>query len=352
MSVKVQSMVWDADIEHNQKFVLIALADQANDFGKECWPSIMRLADKCNLSERAVQTNLKRLEDAGIISRNMRTGRSTYFTIYLDKLIELQKPLRDGYRNFSPKSGQKVTHHPAESAPRENNTPQNLHPAESAPLTANPDSVETPAESAPPQNFHNLEESAPPPRRICTHNHPFNHPISSSTSENEVIHNPENPTSNSVVGNDLENVISLVSTWEQGRGKTVKISPSDRTKISYWLQVGVSSNTLKAAYDTAVAQRQKQGDPAPVTIGYLDSIIASAGKAGKSTSALASGNGSGLNAAPWYVTDAGIENEANRIGCKPHPGEPFPEFKFRVLAYRQIPYEQYERDRREYSVRQ
>ena len=351
MSVKVQSMVWDADIEHNQKFVLIALADQANDFGKECWPSIMRLADKCNLSERAVQTNLKRLEDAGIISRNMRTGRSTYFTIYLDKLIELQKPLRDGYRNFSPKSGQKVIHNPAESAPRENNTPQNLHPAESAPLTANPDSVETPAESAPPQNFHNLEKSAPPPRRICTHNHPFNHPISSSTSENEVIHNPENQKTNAAEQNDLENVISLVSAWEQGRGKAVKISPSDRTKISYWLEVGVSSNSIKAAYDTAVAQRQKQGDPAPVTIGYLDSIIASAGKAGKSTSALASGNGSGLNAAPWYVTDAGIENEANRIGCKPHPGEPFPEFKSRVLAYRQIPYEQYERDRREYSVR-
>jgi hypothetical protein len=156
---------------------------------------------------------------------------------------------------------------------------------------------------------------------------------------------------NAAEQNDLDAVVVLISTWEQGRGKTVKISTSDRTKISYWIQVGVSTNALKSAYETAVAQRQKQGDPAPVTIGYLDSIIASAGKAGKPTSALAGGNGSGFNAAPWYVTDAGIENEANRIGCKPHPGEPFPDFKFRVLAYRQIPYEQYERDRREFSTR-
>jgi hypothetical protein len=349
MSVKVQSMVWDADIEHNQKFVLIALADQANDFGKECWPSIMRLADKCNLSERAVQTNLKRLEEAGIISRNMRTGRSTYFTIYLDKLVELQKPPRDGFRNISPKNSAKVIHTPAESAPRQNDTPQNLHPAESAPLPANPDSVETPAESAPPQNLHNSEESAPPPRRICTHNHPSIHPLSSTTSDIEVVHNPENQKVNAAEQNDLDAVVELISTWEQGRGKTVKITASDRTKISYWLQVGVSSGALKAAYDTAVAQRQKQGDPTAVSIGYLDSIIASSAKAGQPTSALANTHGSGINAAPWYVTDAGIENEANRMGCKPHPGEPFPQFKLRVLAYKQVPYEQYERDCKSFS---
>lgn len=352
MSVKVQSMVWDADIEHNQKFVLLALADQANDFGKECWPSIAHLAAKCNLTDRAIQKNLKKLEERGLISRNARYGRSTYFTIYLPKIAELKRQFEAETSEDDHQDGAKVIHSPEQSSPRQNDTPNKVHPEQSSPPTGNPDSVETPEQSSPPNFVPNLEQSSPPPRTKFTHNHPFNHPISSSTSENEVIHNPENQTSNSVAGNDFENVISLVSTWEQGRGKTVKISPSDRTKISYWLQVGVSSNTLKAAYDTAVAQRQKQGDPAPVTIGYLDSIIASAGKAGKSTSALASGNGSGLNAAPWYVTDAGIENEANRIGCKPHPGEPFPEFKFRVLAYRQIPYEQYERDRREYSVRQ
>jgi len=331
MSVKVQSMVWDADIEHNQKFVLIALADQANDFGKECWPSIMRLADKCNLSERAVQTNLKRLEEAGIISRNMRTGRSTYFTIYLDKLIELQKPSRDGYRIISPKSGVKVIHNPAESAPRQNDTPQNLHPAESAPHPANPDSVETPA------------ESAPPPRRICTHNHPFNHPLSSTTSEDSLSSKTQNSR--------FEEISQFVKTMEEGRGKTLKITSADTAKINYWIASNISNEVMFAAYKTAVAQRQKQNDPAAVSIGYLDSIIASLMKSsgnGDSTSALASAS---ANSPLWYITDAGIEHEAARIGYKQHPGETFPAFKFRVLAYKQIPYEQYEKDCKAHSAR-
>jgi len=351
MSVKVQSMVWDADIEHNQKYVLIALADQANDFGKECWPSIAYLAAKCNLSDRSVQRSLKKLEEDGLISRQARYGRSTYFTIFLSRLVELKRKEWVEVDEDDRQDGARVIHSPDKSSPRQNDAPTKVHPDNLSPPTGNPDSVETPDNLSPPTNSRNLDNLSPPPRQFVTHNHPFNHPISSTTSENEVIHNPENQTLNSPVGNDLENVISLVSTWEQGRGKTVKISTSDRTKISYWLQVGVSTNALKSAYDTAVAQRQKQGDPAPVTIGYLDSIIASASKAANPTSALAGGNGSGFNAAPWYVTDAGIENEANRIGCKPHPGEPFPEFKFRVLAYRQIPYEQYERDRQSFSKR-
>lgn len=349
MSVKVQSMVWDADIEHNQKYVLIALADQANDFGKECWPSIAYLAAKCNLSDRSVQRSLKKLEEDGLISRQARYGRSTYFTIFLSRLVELKRKEWVEVDEDDRQDGAKVIHNPDKSSPRQNDTPTKVHPDNLSPPTGNPDSVETPDNLSPPTSGRNLDNLSPPPRQFVTHNHPFNHPITSSTTENEVIHNPENQTSNSVAGNDLENVISLVSTWEQGRGKTVKITVSDRTKISYWLQVGVSSGALKAAYDTAVAQRQKQGDPTAVSIGYLDSIIASSAKAGQPTSALANTHGSGINAAPWYVTDAGIENEANRMGCKPHPGEPFPQFKLRVLAYKQVPYEQYERDCKSFS---
>lgn len=341
MSVKVQSMVWDADIEHNQKYVLIALADQANDFGKECWPSIAYLAAKCNLSDRSVQRSLKKLEEDGLISRQARYGRSTYFTIFLSRLVELKRKEWVEVDEDDCQHGAKVIHNPDKSSPRQNDAPTKVHPGNLSPPTGNPDSVETPDNLSPPTNSRNLDNLSPPPRQFVTHNHPFNHPISSTTSENEVIHNPENQPSISVVGNDLENVISLISTWEQGRGKTVKISTGDRTKISYWLQVGVSTNALKSAYETAVAQRQKQGDPAPVTIGYLDSIIASAGKVGKPTSALAGGNGSGFNAAPWYATDAGVERRANEKSYHKLSTETFIQFKHRVLTYEQVSPEQY-----------
>lgn len=348
MSVKVQSMVWDADIEHNQKYVLIALADQANDFGKECWPSIAYLAAKCNLSDRSVQRSLKKLEEDGLISRQARYGRSTYFTIFLSRLVELKRKEWVEVDEDDHQDGAKVIHNPDKSSPRQNDTPTKVHPDNLSPPTGNPDSVETPDNLSPPTNGRNLDNLSPPPRQFVTHNHPSIHPLS-STSTDDVIHNPENQKTNAAEQNDLDAVVELISTWEQGRGKTVKITASDRTKISYWLQVCVSSGALKAAYDTAVTQRQKQGDPTAVTIGYLDSIIASSAKAGKPTSALANIHDSNINAAPWYVTDAGIENEANRIGCKPHPGEPFPQFKLRVLAYKQVPYEQYERDCKSFS---
>lgn len=340
MSVKVQSMVWDADIEHNQKYVLIALADQANDFGKECWPSIAYLATKCNLSDRSVQRSLKKLEEDGLISRQARYGRSTYFTIFLSRLVELKRKEWVEVDEDDHQDGAKVIHNPDKRSPRQNDAPTKVHPDNLSPPTVNPDSVETPDNLSPPTIGRNLDNLSPPPRQFVTHNHPFNHPIS-STSTDDVIHNPENQKTNTAEQNDLDAVVELISTWEQGRGKTVKITASDRTKISYWLQVGVSSGALKAAYDTAVAQRQKQGDPTAVSIGYLDSIIATSAKAGQPTSALASTHGSGINAAPWYATDAGVERRANEKSYHKLSTETFIQFKHRVLAYEQVSPEQY-----------
>ena len=85
MSVKVQSMVWDADIEHNQKFVLLALADQSNDFGKECWPSIAHLAAKCNLTDRAIQKNLKKLEERGQFPAMLATADQPISRFFFQK---------------------------------------------------------------------------------------------------------------------------------------------------------------------------------------------------------------------------------------------------------------------------
>lgn len=63
-----------------QKFVLVALCDNANDQG-ECYPSVPMLAIKCSLTERAIRKAVSALEQSRHISRSHRAGRSTLFQI-------------------------------------------------------------------------------------------------------------------------------------------------------------------------------------------------------------------------------------------------------------------------------
>jgi DNA-binding transcriptional ArsR family regulator len=121
--------------------VLLALADNANDEGTDCWPSIGKLVEKCSMSERAIQGHLAALEESGYIKRHERLGRSNKFTIYVDRIrFELFQKSKSNSRT------------PADSAPLAyiaDRPPQILHPSPANPLTTH-----TPAESAPPQDLH------------------------------------------------------------------------------------------------------------------------------------------------------------------------------------------------------
>jgi hypothetical protein len=93
------TLAWKMDMQAGRKMVLLALCDSANDDGK-CWPSIESLMQKCSMGERTVQQHVAAMEDADIIKRDMRAGRSTMYNIDPRKLCT-----------------------PADSAP-----PQKLHP--------------------------------------------------------------------------------------------------------------------------------------------------------------------------------------------------------------------------------
>lgn len=75
MSIKIMSMIWDSGPEKQaERFVLLALADFANDSG-ECWPSIDGIAKKTCLTPRGVQKILRALEADGWISTVVGGGR-------------------------------------------------------------------------------------------------------------------------------------------------------------------------------------------------------------------------------------------------------------------------------------
>lgn len=74
------TVAFKAKVTSTQKLVLLALCDCANDQG-ECYPSVTLLEEKCSLSDRAVQKAISELEQDGYLSREIRTGRSTLFTM-------------------------------------------------------------------------------------------------------------------------------------------------------------------------------------------------------------------------------------------------------------------------------
>lgn len=73
MSIKVISWAWQQEAKSSHKFMLMAIADSANDFG-EAQLSQSYLAWKTELSERVVRDALRALEAAELMSR-LRTVR-------------------------------------------------------------------------------------------------------------------------------------------------------------------------------------------------------------------------------------------------------------------------------------
>jgi biotin operon repressor len=135
------SLAWKSGLPSGQKMVLLALCDNANDQG-ECYPSVPMLAQKCSISERSIQQHIHDLEAVGIVSREMRTGRSTLYRVHGEQFNT-----------------------PAESAPRKIRTPQNLHPTPPHSAPPPPPPVHpTPADSAPPppQPLHPTPATAAP----------------------------------------------------------------------------------------------------------------------------------------------------------------------------------------------
>ncbi|WP_417883591.1 helix-turn-helix domain-containing protein [Vibrio rumoiensis] len=71
------------------KFVLVKLADNANDDGV-CWPSYNHIADQCEISRRSAMRHVKILVELGLISVTYRSGEkgnsSNVFRLKLDSV--------------------------------------------------------------------------------------------------------------------------------------------------------------------------------------------------------------------------------------------------------------------------
>jgi hypothetical protein len=77
MSVYAMAAVWkQSRLKGPARLVLLAVADCCNDEG-EAWPSIKTIAEKCLISERQVQSMLRRAAELGEIEIDEKGGKKT-----------------------------------------------------------------------------------------------------------------------------------------------------------------------------------------------------------------------------------------------------------------------------------
>lgn len=108
MSGKQAGKVWDADVSGNVRILLLAMADQANHDGGDCYPSVERLVWMTGLGERTVKRFLAQLREAGIIEAvaHLGGGRgyATEYQLRFERLPQKQPfvPKRKKGANAAP----------------------------------------------------------------------------------------------------------------------------------------------------------------------------------------------------------------------------------------------------------
>lgn len=105
-----------------ERLIMLALADHADDAGR-CYPSIARLCQRTGLSERAIQTNIRRLSEQGYIRVSAGGGKGNANLYFITA-----NPAADAPRSKctpapdAPQTPQQVRPNPAADAPEPSGT--------------------------------------------------------------------------------------------------------------------------------------------------------------------------------------------------------------------------------------
>ena len=84
MSANIMGSVWDLELPHNEKLVLLAMADHADYEGNNVYPSLQLIAWKTDYDERQVRRIVDILEAKGIlVTCKRRAGLTTLYRINL-----------------------------------------------------------------------------------------------------------------------------------------------------------------------------------------------------------------------------------------------------------------------------
>lgn len=273
------------------KSVLAAVCDAVNDESGVGWPSVAHMSHYCSMSERSVQAHLAALEKDGLISREMRVGRSTIYRVNRDVFP------RDVY--FDKKRVAGVIH-----IPRKSRTPADFAPPQN--------SHQTPATVAPtPANL------APTPATVAPIT--LNNPLITPKEPKPDLHGEKPEAENLETGCFEE---SFWSIWPEGDRKQDKIPCRD-----HWLKNNLDSKShvIRAHVEASKRSRKWKQGFAPTPLRYLENQRWEDGAPiDASTADADSFDGD------WWESDVGTEAQGAIVNCPREKDEPTPKYLVRV----------------------
>ena len=93
LSLDLAAHLWRCALPRGvSKLVLQCFCHHLNNESSLSWPSIVRVALMCGMSERTVQGHVRALVKAGILRPRLRIGHATRYTVHLDGLAPLVFP--------------------------------------------------------------------------------------------------------------------------------------------------------------------------------------------------------------------------------------------------------------------
>lgn len=111
MSIKLMSAIWhNGPSSQTERFVMLALADYANDDGV-CWPSVTAIAEKTCITERSVRRIMRRLCECGWLEIEPGAGRNNC-NIYRVKTLTQCQPDTKSALTQCPKNPDTVSVNP------------------------------------------------------------------------------------------------------------------------------------------------------------------------------------------------------------------------------------------------
>ncbi|MBR7899932.1 helix-turn-helix domain-containing protein [Burkholderia multivorans] len=83
MSLHHENLAWEIELPALRKVVLLAIARLAHLNNRECWPTVQSLAFRCGMSESAVRSAIKELEEARFIETMKVPGKGKVYRVLL-----------------------------------------------------------------------------------------------------------------------------------------------------------------------------------------------------------------------------------------------------------------------------
>ncbi|KAF1065262.1 helix-turn-helix domain-containing protein [Burkholderia gladioli] len=281
------------------RHVLLTLSCHVNDCGEDCFPSTKTLARETNLSERSVCTHLELAREQGwFVARlhgygGKKWAHREYFPRIPEGFVLPDRDVPEGTETGSVpqkrRRGNKALNDVQQlvdngteggSVPSHealNVVPEGTEPNDTKALKeVQSNTAVNPAVNS--SNARAADPAAAAAQKICTPQ-----PAAEST------------------------LTDLLIELENDRGKTLQVNRgTDRAVVLTWIGKGVTVEQLREAHAAAVEARDRDSDPRPTYVAFVDTFLGAAPAA----------RGGAVADARWFDSPAGVDAKGFELGVR------------------------------------